>query len=142
MKNMTWMAAALAIAALAGCGGKVIVDGFQRGEGGAGGQGTGDSGGQGSGDSGGQGSGPSGVVCGFAGDVATLKVCGTLGSSGPGGPTICGTSFCALNGDVLDSICRENFCACLVNDVIECNCEFDGPGEFCGATPPCCPWEN
>jgi hypothetical protein len=134
MKNMTWMAA-LAIAALAGCGGKVIVDGFQQGEGGAGGQGTGDTGGQGSG--------PSGLACGFTGDVATLKFCGGTGSSGPGGPTVCGTSFCALNGDVLDSSCQGDSCICLVNGLTECSCALDEPGDFCsGSMPSCCPWEN
>jgi hypothetical protein len=131
MKNRGWIAAALGMAALIGCGGRVIVDGLQQGEG-AGGQGQGQ----------GQGQGPSFPVLGCSSppDPATLESCGDLGSTGPGGATICGSTFCDSKGNAFDSTCQGNTCVCAINGVTQCACTLNGPGAFCSGMPTCCPW--
>jgi hypothetical protein len=131
MTSRRWMAAAVLVAALMGCGGKVIVDGHAAGEGGAGGQ---------SSSSSSSGQGGSGTTCSNPPNPATLVSCSSAVTSGTGGPPSCELDSCDKTGNTFAAKCQGNTCHCLLNKIEKCTCVLNGSGSFCGGTVDCCPW--
>jgi hypothetical protein len=133
-----WVLAAMGMAVHAGCGGRVIVDGFQ-GEGGAG-QGPGGNNGQGPGGNNGQGGNT--LACGDSPIPSSLTFCGASAAASTGGPTTCETTLCDPPGNSFDALCQATTCVCKINSIVKCTCSLDGPGDFCAGTSPCCPWNH
>jgi hypothetical protein len=134
-----WAVSAMGMAVYAGCGGRVIVDGFP-GEGGAGtGQAQGGEGAYGQGTTGQNGG---GGICGSMTYPGFITFCGGSASAGTGTPVSCTTSLCDAPGNQYEANCQSNTCVCLINGIAQCSCALNGAGDFCGGTPPCCPWNQ
>jgi hypothetical protein len=132
MTKLRWTFAAVLCTLLAACGGKVVVD-----VGGAGGTNTGGAG-PGPNTSGpGQGGGSSSCLA--PPDPATLMWCGGTGS---GPPPTCMVSYCDIQGNRYEADCEPTTCLCKLNDETVCTCALNGPGDICGGTPHCCPFES
>jgi hypothetical protein len=119
-----------------GCGGKVIVDGTAN-EGGQGGEGTSSST---SGITSNVSSG--GATCSFPSPVGAFRLCGSMATSGPGGPPTCFSQLCDKAGNIYAADCTDKSCVCSVTSEdrtkqSSCSCTL---AATCSNSPPCCPF--
>lgn len=131
-----WMFAVLAaLATLAGCGGKVVLDGV---EGSGGGSST-----SSTTTTSGTSEGPKtyGKSCMLPPDPATLTTCEGLNNLNLAGfQAACATAYCDPNGEIFTAECKGIHCVCVVGNQEACSCILNGKGDFCNGTPHCCPW--
>jgi hypothetical protein len=80
-------------------------------------------------------------LCATPSPVGTIVLCGGSGTSGPGGPSSCSALACDDVGNVWESRCSGQSCACLFNGESRCSCVLNEPGlEFCSpGINACCP---
>jgi hypothetical protein len=111
------------LALVAACGGKVVINEEELGQGGDGGGSASVSGS----------SGPS-QVCPWPDPVGDVMFCGSAAAGGQ-----CSTAYCDQNGNVYESDCSAMACQCKHNSVIKCTCALNELGNICdGTSQPCC----
>lgn len=110
------IAAFLAFAAAA-CGGKVVINENELGQGGSGDTSAG-----------------AGLTCSWPEPVGSVVSCGApLGGE-------CGQVFCDKNGNTYEAACSDQTCKCNWNGMTKCTCSIGGSGSICdGSAEPCCP---
>lgn len=122
----------ITLACVAACGGKVVIDEGEQGEGGAGSVGPGPSVSSSSSSATG-----SGFTCPWPDPIGDVQFCG--GSAAAGGGE-CAEIYCDVNNNQFESLCEGSVCQCRYNLVTMCTCAHDQGGNICGGSvEPCCP---
>lgn len=117
------------LACFAACGGKVVIDEGEQGEGGAGSVGAGLTVGSSSATG-------NGFLCPWPAPIGSVSFCG--GSAAAGGE--CSEIYCDVNGNEFESLCEGSVCQCRYNLVTMCTCAHDQGGDICGGSvASCCP---
>jgi hypothetical protein len=114
-----------ALAVVAACGGKAVID-DPLGAGGAGAGNAVDDDGS--------------PLCFTPDPVGDTFVCDESSSAGSGAPLECVTTLCDEDANLWTSKCVGDACECIFNFEQRCICSINEPGNtFCQGLPSCCP---